>query len=161
MPKLKVFIFFIFIQGYVFSQEIAGKIYGTNTVEKDIKIINITQRIKTFSGDNGDFKISAFINDSVSFSSLLYESKIIRVDSTHFKETLVIGLKEKINNLDKIVLTSKSKEFNIEKYNIEIASQINKDVKNNLNNYEKKTNGNIDFRKIGEQIIAKLFKKKG
>src|SRR5690606_11286905 len=122
----KIFLFGLFLLSFKSFSQISGKLYGEKDVAKDVKINNLTTNISTYSDENGDFKIKAVLNDTLMFNSSFYEEKKMRVDDFKLKEKFVVQLKEKINQLDEVVVNNMVgvKEFNIEEYNIEFKSQI-------------------------------------
>lgn len=146
----------------VFTQNsVLGKIYGKKGVVRYIKVLNITQGIITFSDEEGNFEINAIENDSISFSSSFYETKKIIVNKTHLNEIYVFHLKEKINELDEVVVRSepKFKEFDIEEFNLELRNQIKEDIKKNPHKYGAGAYENIVINKV-ISFIGRLLKKK-
>ena len=155
-------IIFILAPSCVFTQNsVLGKIYGKKGVAKYIKVLNITQRSTTFSNEEGNFEIKATENDSISFSSSFYETKKIIVNKTHLNEIYVFHLKEKINELDEVVVKSEPqfKEFNTEEFNLELQTQIREDIKNNPQQYRPASDGSLNFLAVID-LIAKLFNTK-
>jgi len=162
----KIFLFGLFLLSFKSFSQISGKLYGEKDVAKDVKINNLTTNISTYSDENGDFKIKAVLNDTLMFNSSFYEEKKMRFDDFKLKEKFVVQLKEKINQLDEVVVNNMVgvKEFNIEEYNIEFKSQIGEDVKKNPYAYEPQSDGRLDIIKAGNFIgekIGKLFKNRG
>jgi hypothetical protein len=115
-----------------------------------------------FSDENGDFTINAIENDSILFSSSFYEEEKIVINKNHLVEVFVVQLKEKINELDEIILRNnfKHKEFNENEFNSKFKNQLKNDVEYNLQAYEQPSNGLVDFRKISKRIFKLLKKKK-
>lgn len=116
-----------------FAQEsIYGKIYGDNAIAKYIKVSNTIKNTTTFSDENGNFSLKATVGDSIMFSSSFYEKKKIIINTTHFSKVLVVQLKDKINELEEVVLKEvlSEKKFNPRAYNKELNTRINVDVKN-------------------------------
>ena len=163
----KILLFGLFLLSFKsFSQEISGKLYGDKDVAKDVKITNLSTNISTYSDENGDFKIKAVLNDTLVFFSTFYEEQKILVNDFKLKEKFVVQLKEKINELDEVVVssTAEAKEFNLEVYNQKFKKQIKEDFKNNPA-YATLSNGtlSLDLIKasnfIGEKI-GELFKRR-
>lgn len=128
-----IWLFVILMGGIVSAQDsIQGKIYGDSAIAKYIKISNTIKKTTTFSDENGNFSIKASVGDSILFSSSFYEKKKIILDITHFSEIFVIQLKDKINQLDEVVLKEDllEKEFYVKTYKKELNVLINNDIKN-------------------------------
>jgi len=82
--------------------EIYGKIESNDDVE-NIHIINKTARVFTISNQAGNFKISAKINDTLVFSSVQYQTKILVIDENILINKRVnVFLEEHINELDEV-----------------------------------------------------------
>lgn len=163
----KIYLFGLLLLNFKsFSQEISGKIYGEKEVAQYVMVINITNETSTYSDEYGDFEIKADLNDTLAFISSFYEEKKLLIDDFKLKEKFVVQLKEKINQLDEVVVNNMVgvKEFNIEEYNIEFKNQIGEDVKKNPYTYEPQSDGRLDIIKAGNFIgerIGELFKKRG
>jgi hypothetical protein len=71
---------------------------------RDCHIINETQRTATVSDAYGDFKISANVNDSISFSALGYEKLIIVLTESMYNYGYVVKLKPAIYELDEVTI---------------------------------------------------------
>ena len=82
--------------------EIYGKIESNDDVE-NIHIINKTARVFTISNQAGNFKISAKINDTLVFSSVQHQTKILVIDENILINKRVnVFLEEHINELDEV-----------------------------------------------------------
>src|SRR5690606_30588793 len=144
----------------IYSQNVQGIIYDSESKLKDIKVTNLSKRITTYSDDAGNFSLPATVNDTLVFYSLFYEQKRKVIAKDDFENKVVIELKKIINNLGEVALTdrSKSKEFDQEIYSTDIKNQISEDIKKNPHLYKPPSSGGIDFIAIGS-LIVKLFKK--
>lgn len=156
-----LFVIYLPISVWFFTEKILGKIYGKKGVAKCIKILNITQGSTFFSNEEGNFEIKATENDSISFSSSFYETKEIIVNKTHLNEIYIFYLKEKINELDEVVVRSdpKFKEFDVEEFNLELRNQIKEDINRNPHKYGAGAYENIVINKV-ISFIGRLLKKK-
>ena len=67
-------------------------------------IINKTQGMATVSDANGDFKISANVGDSISFSSIGYENLTIVFTESMYNYGYIIKLKPKAYELDEVII---------------------------------------------------------
>lgn len=159
-----IILFLLLICGIVSGQDsIYGKIYGDNEIAKYVQVSNIIKNTNTFSNEEGNFSLKASIGDSIIFSSSIYEKNKIIIDSTHFSKTLVIQLKDKINQLDEVILKEVllEKEFNVKTYKKELNITINNDIKNNPWEYEIPSNygQGINLKAIKNLIFPKKNKK--
>lgn len=152
MIKLYFFIFCFFIFSKITSQNIYGKIYQEKAVAKYIKVSNISNSSITYSDEYGNFEIKASLYDSISFTSNFYERKVIVVDTLHLKKVFVIELKEKLNELNTVVVVKEG--VNIEKFNIQLKSQIKEDIKRNPHKY------GVSGENLILKFISKLFRRK-
>jgi len=71
---------------------------------RDCHIINKTQRTVTVSDAYGDFKITANINDSISFSALGYETLTIVLTESMYDYGLIIKLKPATYELEEVTI---------------------------------------------------------
>jgi len=134
-----ILLFIILLTGVSFAQDsIHGKIYGDREIAKYIKVSNIIRNTTTFSDEKGNFNLKASIGDSIIFSSSFYEKKKIVIDKTHFTEILIIQLKDKINQLEEVILNQGflEKDFNNETQTKELTVLIKNDVVKNPWEYE-------------------------
>ncbi|MGM5471084.1 hypothetical protein ACS386_12465 [Flavobacteriaceae bacterium LMO-SS05] len=159
MFKLYLVILFL-IPITIVSQTVSGKVYDAEATVKGAKIINITQAIMTFTDDEGNFKITAAINDSISFGSLFHEPKTLLVTQGHFNDVIVIELKKIVNQLDEVQVNKvNEKKLDLTEAENSLQAQIKSDVELRPWLYEPPPVLNMDFKAIG-MLIAKLFKNK-
>ncbi len=159
MHRLKIIILTIFPITMI-SQNITGKIYDSKTTVKGASIYNTTKEQINYTDENGDFEMGVNINDTLIFYSLFHNQKTLIINKTHFKDVLVVELKETINELDEILLRSmKSKSFEEKEQSVALNEQIKKDVKINPHLYRAAPKYGLDFMQIAS-MIGKLFKKK-
>jgi hypothetical protein len=84
--------------------EIKGKLIASDDVE-GIHILNKTASKFTISNDKGEFTIVAKATDTLFISSLVYENKeIIITEEQENSNSIEIKLKEKVSELDKVVV---------------------------------------------------------
>lgn len=142
------------------SQEITGRVFDAETTIKGAKIFNKNKNNFTYTNEYGYFNINASVSDTLLFTSLFHEEKILKLTNNHFEGTLVVELKKIINNLDEVLLANeKREEFNNENYTQNLGLQMQNDIKNNPHLYGVMPQYGLDFVKIAS-IIGKLFKKK-
>lgn len=86
------------------SVEIHGKVTSKLDVE-NINVINTTAQVFTITDSNGEFNITARLNDTLVFSSILYKPKSVIVDKDMILFKVVkVDLEEQINQLDEVVV---------------------------------------------------------
>lgn len=104
--KGRLLLVLLFLSKISFSQtvEIIGKVISKTDVE-NIHVINKTAQIFTITNINGEFKITAKVNDTLQFSSIQQGVKSIVVTSgTITSKTMIVPLDEQINILDEVVV---------------------------------------------------------
>ena len=71
---------------------------------------------------------------------------------------MIIELKQRVNNLDEVVISDLN--FFKEEYNLKFKNQLAYDIDKNMQAYEQPSNGLVDFRKIFKRVKKLLTKKK-
>ena len=93
------------VQG-AFSQtvEIHGRVQSNLDVE-NINVMNTTGKVFTITDSNGEFNITAKLNDTLVFSSILHKPKTVIVNKGMvFFKVVRVDLEEQINQLDEVVV---------------------------------------------------------
>ncbi|GGD24553.1 hypothetical protein [Hyunsoonleella pacifica] len=105
MKLILLFIILFSIQfGIAQSTEITGVVKSNVDVE-NIHVINKTAQKFTVTDSRGKFTIPVSLNDTLSFSSVQYQPKIIIVSQEILEsKTVLVILEEQINELEKITL---------------------------------------------------------
>ncbi|MFS4483783.1 hypothetical protein ACKGJY_12250 [Hyunsoonleella sp. 2307UL5-6] len=106
--KLKLFFISLFFVQLSTSQsvEITGIVESSGDVE-NIHVINKTAQKFTITNTSGGFVIPVNLNDTLSFSSVQYESKVIIISEEILNsKKVLVTLDAQINELDKITLTN-------------------------------------------------------
>ena len=160
--KLKIYFLFLFVHFYIFSQnKVSGRVYNDKKPIENTKIINKTKQIVTYSNRKGDFNIVASLNDSLFFESSSYKIEKTQIDSIKLTERFVIQLKEIINELDEVIITSNPKEtkFNVKEFNVDLKNQLILDIERNPHLYRPVNNSSgIDFIQVF-RLVRNIFKK--
>lgn len=80
----------------------------------DINVVNKTSKIGALSNNQGKFTISAVKGDSIMFSSLEYQNRIIVITASHInKKAITVYLEPGFNELDEVEILQKIRlEFN-------------------------------------------------
>lgn len=115
---LAVIFLFSIVTTTIFAQEertiVQGKVKFENTELEDINIIDLTTNIGIASNSHGVFIIPVAKGDSILFSSVSYQNRIIVISDTHIKEkSLTVYLEPGFNELDEVEILRKVRlEFN-------------------------------------------------
>ncbi len=88
---------------YVFRSRVVDKDSTFKSI-RDCHIINRTQNMGTVSNAYGDFRITANVNDSISFSAIGYEKLVIVLTDSLYSYGYVIKLKPKTYELDEVTI---------------------------------------------------------
>ncbi|MCC8358922.1 carboxypeptidase-like regulatory domain-containing protein [Salinimicrobium sediminilitoris] len=99
---------FLLICSIVHSQQqiiLEGKIVGDSLENSQINIINLTRKTGTTNSDLGEFTIEVIENDTLSFSSVQYETVTIKIsDKIISQKFLKIKLTPKVIDLDEVLI---------------------------------------------------------
>lgn len=155
----------LFTSQISFSQTIKGKVVFNNFTIPKIEVINVNSKTLTVSDANGNFSITAKMNDTLVFIAKNYELKKITINPLIINDkNLIIELVLKVEELKEIIITkipsiklssdSKYEQEKLDQYALEKAAYAPKVIGVNMGTIE---NG-IDFIRIGG-MIGKLFKK--
>lgn len=145
----------------MFSQTINGKVYDNESTVKGIKVYNLSQKIVTYTNNDGDFEISAVVNDTLLFESLFHYSKMAQLKESDFEDVVVFELRKSVNALGEVFISDNEEEFNPLEYTQEAERAFKRDMKNNLQLYVNKSeyDKGINFKKLFKSI-GKLLKNK-
>jgi hypothetical protein len=159
MFRVKIAVFLLPLS--LAAQSITGKVYDNESSAKGIQILNITQNLKTYSNENGDFTIMAKIKDSLKFVSLFHHEKFITINKEDFEHIVVIELSKQVNALGEVLLSdsAKPKGFNPIDYTQETTLGIAEDIKMNAHLYKPTPASGFDIKALALEIF-KLFKSK-
>lgn len=91
------------------AQTIKGKVFDTKNVVEDMKIINKTQNILTFTNKDGNFNIEAKVNDTLSFQSIFYHPLEVVVKQSHFEDRTVFEVDEIVSELNEVKIINEKK----------------------------------------------------
>ncbi|WP_299134017.1 carboxypeptidase-like regulatory domain-containing protein [uncultured Tenacibaculum sp.] len=123
---------------------IHGKILDKIGILPNVHIINLNTKHGTYTNSNGDFKIPAKVNDSLRFSYVGYETKVINVLDKYF------GMHDNTFFIKKIAYTLN--EVEIKKHNLQgsITSDIRKTPEDKREEALRKT---MDFSKVDMSVV--------
>ncbi|GAA4291348.1 hypothetical protein [Aestuariibaculum suncheonense] len=140
------------------AQTITGKVYNEKSTAKNIGVFNLTTRDYTYTNEEGDFSIEASVSDTLLFSSAFYKPQNLIVQDKHFKTTNIIELKTQVNTLGTVNLSNTPK-FSTNKYQANLATQIQNDIKNRPYLYQPPPNPQGDLTLLID-LVKDLFKSK-
>ncbi|MEP3839029.1 MAG: carboxypeptidase-like regulatory domain-containing protein [Algibacter sp.] len=106
MSRSLLFVLLILLARPTYSQtiELLGRVASNGDIE-NIHVINNTAQVFTTTDKEGHFKISARLNDTLSFSSIQYKLKeVIITQSILDNEAVFVTLNEHINELDEVIV---------------------------------------------------------
>ncbi|MGG8494938.1 carboxypeptidase-like regulatory domain-containing protein [Tenacibaculum sp. TC6] len=133
---------------HTFSQNsrkfIFGKIYDKVGVLSNVHIINTSTRRATYSNDEGEFKIPAKPNDSLRFSFVGYETKLVLISKKHF------SISDNIFYLEKTTYTLD--EVQLKKHNLSgsLSSDLRQTPKDRKEEALKQT---MDFSNVDMTVV--------
>ena len=80
-------LFFTLFSVVAFAQEIRlkGTVQFDNTLLKDINVLNKSTQYGTATNEEGEFEINVALGDSILFSSLSFQNRIIKVSASHME----------------------------------------------------------------------------
>lgn len=114
--KLKLLLCSLFISTMMLAQDAERKILRGAVVYRDVKvpnvnIINNTTSTGTTTNQKGEFEILAKKDDILIFSSVQYTIKeIVITDKIIENNRLVVEVKEKVEELDEVVISPENKD---------------------------------------------------
>lgn len=118
MIKHFTFLIFIFLTCYGYSQDtnmlLKGHVVADSLDGASIHILNITQGFGTTNTSTGEFEIKVMEHDTLSFSSLQFESPERVITKKIMNEGyLIVELTEMVNDLEEISISNLSLSGNI------------------------------------------------
>ena len=136
--RLPLAIFLLFCAAGVAQEKtvISGSVFSEEKSTEFIHVINKSLEIGTSVDQNGDFEIPVRLNDTLFFSSIQFEKKIVKITSEILtNRKLEVFLVEIPTELDEIVisdlkltgdLSTDMKKINVEK--VEIRNNLNSEL---------------------------------
>ena len=85
MPKNRIFLLFLlFVSTYsgaqtIFSDRLEGRVISEGNGIADVHVMNTSRNRATITNANGEFAISAGVNDTILFSAVQYKKKGLNV----------------------------------------------------------------------------------
>lgn len=157
MKKSSLFLIIILLAFKSYTQEkrvfIVGKIIADSTSVEDIHIINKTTKKATTSDSKGRFRMPVKVNDTLLFSAVQFENKIIIINKVHIKNlSITVAIKSAVNQLSEVSI-KKSK-------NIAKGLGLPNAGKKPLNNLENTLNAHTKA-SLPVAILAAILNKRG
>ncbi len=84
---------------------ISGNVHNDTTNVENVHVINQTSRKGVITNKNGDFKIHVKINDTLKFTNIQFNNKIIFINKEHLLNKFIsVNLFQKTNVLNEVVI---------------------------------------------------------
>lgn len=84
---------------------IQGLIASDSSAVENIHIINSTTKKATISDFKGRFRISVKENDTITFSAVQFENKVINITKNHIKNlSIFVSIKSAVNELSEVLI---------------------------------------------------------
>lgn len=145
----------------MFGQTLKGKVYDSKSIVKDIKVLNKTQNRLTVTDDEGNFSITAKVNDTIALKSVFYHPKEVILKQIHFDNLNVFEVKKIVNELDEVeIANTLENKFDSIAFYTTIESEKKKLSKKPLMQSGDNLMPTLDLKQLFKRVV-KLFKKKG
>jgi hypothetical protein len=104
MYRIIILLFLITSLSKAQTIEFTGNVQGDDDLDQ-IHVVNVTSKTYSITNVSGDFKIEGKLNDTIVFSSILYQKKEIVVTPTDVKNKHIsIKMFPFVNQLDEVVI---------------------------------------------------------
>lgn len=116
MRQIITLAFIVLFTAFGWSQDddrviLRGKVLYRNVNVPNENVINATSEMATITNDNGEYQIRVKVGDELVFSALNYQLEIVKITDEILKRNrLVIDVKEKVTELDEVVVTPEDQE---------------------------------------------------
>lgn len=98
------------------SKNLDGRVYSTDGDVAATHVLNLTTQRATITDENGFFTIIVHLNDTLEFSAVQYQKKIIVVNTSILESKFIsIGLDDVVNELDEVTVTPYNLSGDIQK----------------------------------------------
>lgn len=98
-----------FLSYFSAQQVVSGKILDENgNGTSSVLVVNINSGMKTESSLNGDFRITANINDELRFAKKGYDRSAVKISTKDFNENLIIKLTPAVIDVGEVRISKKS-----------------------------------------------------
>ena len=116
MRQIITLIFILLFTSLGWSQDddrviLRGKVLYRNVNVPNEEVINTTSEMATITNDNGEYQIRVKAGDELVFLALNYQREIVKITEEILKRNrLVIEVKEKVTELEEVVVTPEDQE---------------------------------------------------
>lgn len=172
MKPILTFTLILFFTFFGWSQDddrviLRGKVLYRNVSVANENVINATSEMATITNSNGEYQIRVKVGDELVFSALNYQIEIIKITDEILKRNrLVVDVKEKVTELDEVVVTPEDQERFLEMQNSKLEEQFEYEIDRSseveniaLAEYDVGFNDGLNFVGI-YKALAKALKKK-
>ena len=136
-----LFWLFIICSSTINAQKITGYVYDSEGVIPNFNVENKSKGFYVETNAEGKFLISANLGDTISFTSIAYNTYEFVVKDSHFEETIVVELKT--NSLQEVKLTDgKNFKVPVEELDDQLLKGIRSDIAKNSLDY-RPSHGNL------------------
>ena len=102
-----------------------GKVLYRDVNVPNENVINSTSEMATITNDNGEYQIRVKLGDELVFSALNYQLEIVMITEEILKRNrLVIEVKEKVTELEEVVVTPENQERFLEMQNSKLEEKF-------------------------------------
>ena len=141
MKDLFWFLILIICSSKINAQKIAGYVYDSEGVIPNFKVENKSKGFYVATNAKGKFLISADLGDTISFTSIAYNTYEFVVKNSHFEEETVVELKT--NSLEEVKLSGgKNFKVPVEELDDQLLKGIRSDIAKNSLDY-RPSHGNL------------------
>ena len=139
MTKKLLFLIVLLTTVTSFSQDddrrpLMGSVIYMNVAVPNENVINSTSEKATITNDQGNFKINVKVGDQLVFTAVNYNIKVVTItEEILANNRLVVEVKEKVTELDEVVITPdqqerflklKNEEFKTYEYEIDRSTEV-------------------------------------
>lgn len=101
-----------------------GKVLYRDVSVPNENVINATSEMATITNDNGEYQIRVKIGDELVFSALNYQIEIVTITEEILERNrLVVEVKEKVTELEEVVVTPEDQERFLEMQNNKLLKE--------------------------------------
>lgn len=124
----------LFFTTFSWSQDddrviLRGKVLYRNVNVPNENVINSTSEMATITNDNGEYQIRVKVGDELVFSALNYQLEMVKITEEILKRNrLVIDVKEKVTELEEVVVTPEDQERFLEMQNSKLEEKFEYDT---------------------------------
>ena len=170
MKKQLLLFLCILVQWVVLAQErtfLRGQVLYLNTPVVSLNVVNTTTEMGTITNAYGEYAIEVKVGDELIFTAVNYQLQIVKITEDVLKKgRLVVEVKEKVTELEEVVVTPDNKEAYIklkenELQKFDYPTDHTAPVENlALSQQERGLQNGINFVAIGKMLFRAIFPKK-